>query len=181
MLLGSLARGFVLTRRTKEASEIIPCNFPRELFRGKISRELFPGNSPRECLGKKSFLCPAPEAMVVVHTATPVLHYARTRCLTPYYFRNQMESRGHLLLYCTWTSNELAMKMPLVIISSDDFDLRLTLAAIFQRAVHNSDSFVSSQVEIFRCCFQRQMSVGFLRWPRAFIKWLCCINLLMRE
>jgi len=33
-----------------------------------------------------------------------------------------------------------------VIISSDDSDLRMTLAVIFQRALHNSDPFFRSRI-----------------------------------
>ena len=37
----------------------------------------------------------APDAMMMVSTATPVLHDARTRCLTPCDGQKPEESRGH--------------------------------------------------------------------------------------
>ena len=63
-----------------------PCNFPGN-FTG-ISGEMFsrfPGNFPWNFQGKMTERADrfhAPDAMMMVSTATPVLHDARTRCLT---------------------------------------------------------------------------------------------------
>ena len=49
--------------------------------------------------------------MMMVLTATPVLHDARTRCLTPCDGQKPAESRGHFRPHCMQTRGKPVRKM----------------------------------------------------------------------
>ena len=76
---------------SRDSGEISPRfrgNFPGHSR--EISRGIFEGKMI-EC----AYLFNAPHAVMMVHTATPVLHVVRTRFLAPCHGRQPAESGGH--------------------------------------------------------------------------------------
>ena len=104
--IGESRLRFDLRAKTSDSREIspqFPGKFPRDS--GEISprfRGNFPGHSreiSRGIFEGKMIECAyrfnAPHAVMMVHTATPVLHDVRTRFLAPCHGRQPAESGGH--------------------------------------------------------------------------------------